>query len=121
MGPARSRGSGRKVTRNNWADAGRRFVRLKINAAARCRDDDAVEKHQNRSDDADGDDNADDQRERDTDNCKRIPVRHRATMQAFAQGRQGSPRAPSSPIKLSNSQRQACPVRAKARLIARIL
>lgn len=52
-------------------------------------DDDAVEKHQNRSDDADGDDNADNQCERYADNRKRIPVRHRATMQAFAQGRQG--------------------------------
>ena len=52
-------------------------------------DDDAVQKYQNRSDDADGDDNTDNQRERYTDNCKRIPVRHRATMQAFAPGRQG--------------------------------
>ena len=52
-------------------------------------DDDAVQKYQNRSDDADGDDNADNQRERYTDNCKGIPVRHRATMQAFARGRQG--------------------------------
>ena len=52
-------------------------------------DDDPVEKHQNRCDDCDGDDNADKQRERYTDNCKGIPVRHRATMQAFARGRQG--------------------------------
>ena len=52
-------------------------------------DDDPVEKHQNRSDDGDGDDNAAKQRERYTDNCKGIPVRHRATMQAFARGRQG--------------------------------
>jgi hypothetical protein len=53
-------------------------------------DDDSVEKHQNRSDDGDGDDKADNQKQYDSNDCKRIPVRHRATMRPFARGRQGS-------------------------------
>jgi hypothetical protein len=52
-------------------------------------DDDSGEKHQYRSDDGDGDDNADNQKKCDRNDCKRIPVGRRATMQAFARGRQG--------------------------------
>jgi len=51
-------------------------------------DDDSVEKHQNRTDDGDDDGNADNQKKCDSNDCKRIPVCHRATMQAFAGGRQ---------------------------------
>lgn len=51
--------------------------------------DDPVEKQQDRSDNADAHDNADDQGERNTNDCKGIPVGHPATMQPFARGRQG--------------------------------
>ena len=51
--------------------------------------DDPVEKQQNRSYNADAHDNADDQGERNTNDCKGVPVGHRATMQPFARGRQG--------------------------------
>jgi hypothetical protein len=51
--------------------------------------DDPVEKQQNRSDNADAHDHADDQSERNTNDCKGILVGHRATMPPFARGRQG--------------------------------
>jgi len=51
--------------------------------------DDPVEKQQNRSDNADAHDNADDQGERNRNDCKGILVGHRATMPPFARGRQG--------------------------------
>jgi hypothetical protein len=51
--------------------------------------DDPVQKQQNRSDNADAHDNADNQGERNTNDCKSILVGHRATMPPFAHGRQG--------------------------------
>ena len=46
--------------------------------------DDPVEKQQKRSDNADAHDNADNQGERNSNDCKGIPVGHRATMPPFA-------------------------------------
>ena len=51
--------------------------------------DDAVKKRQNRCCNPDRDDNADHQKNGDADDRDGIPVCHRATMQAFARGRQG--------------------------------
>ncbi|HEX7617957.1 MAG TPA: hypothetical protein VF480_04470 [Verrucomicrobiae bacterium] len=51
--------------------------------------DDPVEKQQNRSDNADAHDNADNQGERNSNDCKSILVCHRATLPPFALSRQG--------------------------------
>jgi hypothetical protein len=51
--------------------------------------DDPVEKQQNRSYNADAHDNADNQGERNSNDCNGILVCHRATMQPSARGRQG--------------------------------
>jgi hypothetical protein len=51
--------------------------------------DDPVQKQQNRSYHADAHDNADNQGDRNSNDCKGILVCHRATMQPFARGCQG--------------------------------
>jgi hypothetical protein len=51
--------------------------------------DDPVQKQQNRSYHADAHYNADNQGERNSNDCKSILVGHRATMPPFARGRQG--------------------------------
>jgi hypothetical protein len=65
--------------------------------------DDPVEKHQNRSGNGHGNDGADNQEDSDSGDCKDILVGHPALCSRSCEAARAVPRAPPSPIKLSNS------------------